>query len=775
MDSRTAQDGMNKNKRAKLEYLYRIWDLNDSLTRLPARQPVERPQLIKGSGLAMMVLLHSIKSSFLIAMSVGFVSVAWATTVNMQTGLKGESVTVSSGNTLATGVNTLDIEAGTAGITTTGTGTLNATNGTITCAGKFLNSATGTFTSTGSTVTFDAAGGTPTIDSGGDAFNTLTVNATGVTYTVSTSNISAASLTLTAGTLDMSTLDVALTANLLINGGTLTGSNAACDIDVDGNVTVSSGTLTAPAAADDSSFLVGGSWNVSGTGTFTPSSGRILFDAGAIGKTIVTTSSGADDFYDVKFNNAAGGWTASDAMEVVRDISVAAGAFTAPSAANLTVTGNFDVAGTFTHNSGTVVLNGAAASNQRLDVNGTLSAGSVTFYNFSATTTAARTITLDDLDTVTVTNSLTLQGASAQLLTFTSDDGVNTVDFDYTKAGTGTQTVSYVTATRIDSDTGVDIIYDSTNSPTITSCVGWKNIAVAGGAIFIWDGATSTAWNNANNWDVGALPGTASNVTIPNVSNPPSLDQARTANAVTIQIGGTLNLNEYALSVTGTLSNSGILNASGAAAPFSAGTMTNNAGSLVNYTGVAADTAVNVVAGTYDDLTVNNAGTGFRLQGDVTVNDDLAVTAGTLDTDSNGDAVGGTVSNMAVKGNANFMGTFNARGASTVTLFNDGVDEIKILTTGSNAFQNLIINHTASTTKTARVSGALDIDGTFTLSAGVLDLATNNVVVNVAGNVSIANGASVTKATSSAWTFDGTTQAFTDNNVTKQNLGVVVI
>jgi len=68
--------------------------------------------------------------------------------------------------------------------------------------------------------------------------------------------------------------------------------------------------LTAPTAADDTSFTVTGNWEISGTGIFTPGTGRVYFDATSGGPTI-TTSAGTSAFNDVTFNDAGNNitWT----------------------------------------------------------------------------------------------------------------------------------------------------------------------------------------------------------------------------------------------------------------------------------------------------------------------------------------------------------------------------------------------------------------------------------------------------------------------------------
>jgi len=119
-------------------------------------------------------------------------------------------------------------------------------------------------------------------------------------------------------------------------GGTFTGNES---VDVNGNFFLGGGTFKAPS----SSVSVSGNWTYSG-GTFTPGTVNVIFDAAATGKTI---TSGGSSFYNVTFNNAAGGWTISDAMTVANDFTLTAGAVT--QSANLMIAHDYAQAGgTFT-------------------------------------------------------------------------------------------------------------------------------------------------------------------------------------------------------------------------------------------------------------------------------------------------------------------------------------------------------------------------------------------------------------------------------------------
>jgi hypothetical protein len=115
-----------------------------------------------------------------------------------------------------------------------------------------------------------------------------------------------------------------VSGNYTQGGGTFSGSAA---MDVDGNFTLTGGTFTAPTTLN-----VGGDWIRSG-GTFTPGTRTVIFDAGATGKTI---TSGGSSFYDLQFNNASGGWTILDPMNVTHDMTLTTGAVTQSSTLAIT-------------------------------------------------------------------------------------------------------------------------------------------------------------------------------------------------------------------------------------------------------------------------------------------------------------------------------------------------------------------------------------------------------------------------------------------------------
>src|SRR5206468_10848116 len=137
------------------------------------------------------------------------------------------------------------------------------------------------------------------------------------------------------------------------------------------------------------------------------------------------------------------------------------GTFTAPSG-TMNVSGNFTHSGgTFIHNSGTVVLNG---TDQTLS-------GATTFNNLTKTVASAATLTFPSgaSNTQTVVGTLTLQGASGQLLTLASDVPGTQWQLD----PQGTRTINYLS------------VSDSKNINTMSIDARGRNTT---------DGGNNTGW-----------------------------------------------------------------------------------------------------------------------------------------------------------------------------------------------------------------------------------------------------------------------------------------
>lgn len=142
---------------------------------------------------------------------------------------------------------------------------------------------------------------------------------------------------------------------------------------------------------------------------------------------------------------------ASGTIDAEASVSITGGELIAPS-------GNFNVAtnwahtgGTFTPSDGAVVFDTAAAS---------IISGNTTFYDLSCTT-SGKQINFTAGTTQTVNNTLTLTGASGNLITLRSTSAGSKWDITFPN---GAQTVSYIDVKDADANTNTVTCYNSTNS-----------------------------------------------------------------------------------------------------------------------------------------------------------------------------------------------------------------------------------------------------------------------------------------------------------------------
>ena len=91
-----------------------------------------------------------------------------------------------------------------------------------------------------------------------------------------------------------------------------------------------------------------------------------------------------------------------------------------------------------------------------------------------------------------------------------------------------------------------------------------------------WTGNLNTTWSLAGNWDNG-IPTSSSLVTIPDVTNPPTIESSAEVGNLIINSGETLTINSAnSLTVSGDLSNSGTLTANSGSSLIVLGTSTGN-------------------------------------------------------------------------------------------------------------------------------------------------------------------------------------------------------
>jgi hypothetical protein len=420
-----------------------------------------------------------------------------------------EVLTLTAGNLTVAGTltrgtsSTVTLSAGGLSLS----GTLAGTGlCTLNVFGDFSN--TGTVAS-GASLTLNLRGtGGQTFRSGGASFQTVTVNASGGTYTLADAATVTGTLTITLGTLDVSGSNHAISAGSWSNTGgtfnarsgtvTTTGTTALrantspfYDLVIDSagiqqstDVTAVTHALTINAGKE---LRLGAGHGLDLTGATFTNRGtlRIIGDETltaftndtANGGTVLYVGSGTNtyasllagnSYANLTFNGTGRTWQLGGGNPTVSgNLTITAGTLEG-GARTVSVGGNWANAGTFTAGTSNVTLT---------DADHTIS-GSTTFNNLTCTVAAARTLTFTAGTTTTVSGTLTLQGASGQLLSLRSSSSPST----WTINATGATTLEYLS------------VEDSTATTPLTAGTG--SVEGAGGG--------NTGWTFPGG---GALPG----------------------------------------------------------------------------------------------------------------------------------------------------------------------------------------------------------------------------------------------------------------------------
>jgi len=240
-------------------------------------------------------------------------------------------------------------------------------------------------------------------------------------------------------------------SQLLVNTATL---KVPGDVSISGILTLTTGTIE-----------LTGNWTNSGT--FTSGTGTVNFTAGSGTQTLTSGGSGTGKlFYDLTHSGVGTLQLNSNAIDIDGAFTNSAGIFDA-NGFNIYVAGNWSNSVTFTHGNNTVILDG---SNQTLT-------GSTTFYILIKSVSSSATLTFDYTATQTITNSLTLNGASGQLLSLRSSLDDNRAGI--TLQSGGTQNLSYLDVKDSDASGGVTL------DAGTTSVNSYNNLNWSFGAIVI--------------------------------------------------------------------------------------------------------------------------------------------------------------------------------------------------------------------------------------------------------------------------------------------------
>ncbi len=548
---------------------------------------------------------------------------------------------------------------------------------------------------------------TLTVGGGGVTFKL----ASGMTYTLGSGTTSAITFTGTSGTTAITTNGKTV-GNITFNGsgGTFELQGA---LTTSGNLTITAGTLDTKSGTN-SAISVGGNW--SNAGTFTARSGTVTFNATATGKTITT---GGSSFYDLTFDGSGGGWTLQDATTVSDVLTITTGTLNGGSV-TLTLSGTTGTpfpssGGTFTASTGTVAYTGNN-SGGNTTINQNVTYYNVTINNASETYVLAGstalnnnlTITAGTLDAVS-TYTLNVGGNWSNAGTFTARTSL--VNLNSTSAGaTLTSGGSAFYDIQIQGSGGTYTLQDdltasynlviasgstlNASSRTIT-LAGTDGIPFHNSGTFTASTSTViyTGNNSGGNTTVKNL--TYYNLTVNNASETYELGGNTTANnnlTITAGILDAVTGSGYSLTVGGNWSNAGTFTAR-----VTTVTLTSTSGSATITSGGSS----------FYKLTQNGSGGTYTLQDALDVDNNLTITAGTLDTKS------GSNYAITLAGNWSNSGTFTAR-SGTVTL--DGTDQS---ITGTTTFYNLTkqeaTNNSSDQTLTFTHTTTYTISNTFNL------------------------------------------------------------
>jgi autotransporter-associated beta strand protein len=180
------------------------------------------------------------------------------------------------------------------------------------------------------------------------------------------------------------------------------------------------------------------------------------------------------------------------------DVSAKGGAFHLVGGQTLTGTGNLNVAGAMTANSGSIILSASSGLFRSLNVGGlTLSPGSALNYDFGNG--------FQDLVTVSGTGGLTIDGGGISLY---EADGVSQL------TAPGTYTLMNYSGSLGGSATSLSVLNPAAGETYIFNALSGV-VSVTIGAPSIWTGGgnPTSNWNNSANWVNGLLPSNSQSVT----------------------------------------------------------------------------------------------------------------------------------------------------------------------------------------------------------------------------------------------------------------------
>ena len=593
---------------------------------------------------------------------------------------------VGTGTTLATGAtNTWTLGVG---------GTTDVT-GTLTLANTGNKTFTGDVTLNSGAVWNET--GIAAIGFGGS----LTNNAT--TFTSNTGNHTFSGTTKTLSGTTTTGIPTLTFSGAYTNTGILTSATL---LTVTGTTLSNNGTITATTALSGTGGLTQGTTGVLNLGG---TAGITTLTATATGNT-VNYSGAAQTVNAVNFHNlslsGSGAKTLQAGTTAIGGTLALSGTTSATAVTGLNIgadlnigTGTTFSAGSFTHNIAGNFVNSATftAGTSTINLNGTTQSitGATTFNNLTLAGSGTKTFA-----SATVCNN-----------NFSIGSGV------VANLGTGlthTAKALYFAAVKQGSSTwgGTGSTAFNINTTYFAASTGILNTTKS------WTGTTSTDWNIATNWSDGAIPTSADDVIIPNVTNKPVIGATSYCDNITINVGSSLAI---------TASN--LLNVNG--------NWTNNGTFTANTSTVLLTNGAQTISGTntFNNLTIG--GTGLKTFGTTpTVNGILSM-EGT-----------GTVSAAPTYGTAATLqyntATDRTAGVEWITPFVAtggiiiGSTGIITMNSAEVITANLTINSGANLNTSAANNYALTFGGNYINTGGTLTANASPITITGTGTQSIA-------------------------------------
>lgn len=262
-------------------------------------------------------------------------------------------------------------------------GTLDSSGNGLTIGGNWDNTGGGTYTSGSNTVTFDGTSGVQLINSGGTGtgqdFNNVVVNNSGQALALGSND-----------------LDVDGTFSLT---GTFAGNG--------NNLTI------VGAITNNGTFRFQGGETITLTAGMDSTSGKVTYLGDNSVAATYTGLPAGNSYYELEFNSEITNdvFALTGTLDVNSHLTIETDTTLQTGGNDMTIAGDLVNSGTFTHGNAQVTFDGTGT--QAFE-------GNVTLYDFVMAASSARTLEIVAGDTITIANSMSLNGANGALLSIES-------------------------------------------------------------------------------------------------------------------------------------------------------------------------------------------------------------------------------------------------------------------------------------------------------------------------------------------------------------------